>query len=69
MELDITEAVEPGNPNVIAIRINTGLVPAYAAEGLASRLFLYAPADWSGAKMCMVCDRLRVACSARRPAG
>jgi hypothetical protein len=43
MELDITPLVRPGQPNVVAIRVDTSLSPAQAAEGLQSRVFLYTP--------------------------
>jgi len=45
MELDVTEAVAAGKTNVIAIRVGTGLNAAQAANGLMSRLFMYAPKD------------------------
>jgi len=43
MEFDVTEAIRPGESNLIAIRVGTGLSLAAAAGGLQSRLFLYAP--------------------------
>jgi len=43
MEFDVSSAIRPGATNVIAIRVSTSLAPAQAAEGLFSRLFLYAP--------------------------
>ena len=43
MEVDVTAAIRPGETNVIAIRADTSLAPAQAAEGLMSRLFLYSP--------------------------
>ena len=45
MELDVTDAVAAGKTNVIAIRVGTGLNAAQAANGLMSRLFMYAPKD------------------------
>ena len=45
MELDVTAAVAAGKTNVIAIRVGTGLNAAQAANGLMSRLFMYAPKD------------------------
>ncbi len=43
MELDVTDAIRPGETNVIAIRVSTSLSEAQCASGLLSRLFLYAP--------------------------
>lgn len=43
IEIDITGAIRPGERNVVAIRVSTGLAPAQAASGLLSRVFLYAP--------------------------
>jgi hypothetical protein len=43
MELDVTKALRPGQTNVIALRVSTGLAAAEAADGLLSRAFLYAP--------------------------
>jgi hypothetical protein len=43
MELDITPLVRPGQTNRIAIRVDTSLSAAQAAEGLQSRMFLYTP--------------------------
>ena len=43
MEIDVTDAIRPGQPNVIALRVDTSLAAAQAAEGLQSRLYLYAP--------------------------
>jgi len=45
MELDVTDAIRPGQINQIAIRVNTGLGAAQASSGLMSRIFLYAPVD------------------------
>jgi len=42
MDLDITDAVRPGEDNTIAIRVSTSLASAAAAGGLQSRLFIYA---------------------------
>lgn len=42
-ELDISSLVRPGQPNVIAIRVDTSLSAAQAAEGIQSRVFLYTP--------------------------
>lgn len=43
LDLDITRALRPGESNVIAIRISTGLNAAQAAGGLVSRAFLFSP--------------------------
>ncbi len=43
MELDVTRALRPGQQNVIAVRVNTGLSEAQVSAGLLSRGFLYAP--------------------------
>ncbi|MFQ6099493.1 MAG: sugar-binding domain-containing protein, partial [Armatimonadota bacterium] len=43
MEFDVTDAIRPGEENVIAIRVNTSLSLAAAADGLLSRAFLYSP--------------------------
>jgi len=48
MELDITPLVRPGQTNVIAIRVDTSLSPAQAAEGIQSRVFLYTPKIGAG---------------------
>ena len=45
MELDVTDALSPGEVNTIAIRVNTSLAAASAASGLQSRAFLYAPSE------------------------
>lgn len=43
MELDVTEAIRPGERNVVAVRVYTSLSAAQAAEGIYSRAFLYTP--------------------------
>jgi hypothetical protein len=43
MEFDVTEAVRPGETNLIAVRIYTSLSAAQAAEGIYSRALLYSP--------------------------
>lgn len=43
IDLDITDALEPGRTNTVAIRVHTNFVPSAMAAGLVSRLFLYAP--------------------------
>ncbi len=45
MECDVTDVLVPGATNVIAVRVNTSLSEAAAAEGLYCRPFLYAPAE------------------------
>jgi len=43
LELEVTDALRPGETNQFTLRVNTSLNPAQAASGLMSRLFLYAP--------------------------
>jgi hypothetical protein len=43
LKLDVSKAIKPGQWNVIALRVNTGLGRAQAAGGLGSRLLLYSP--------------------------
>jgi len=43
LSLDVTDALQPGKRNVIALRVHTSLNPAVAAGGLVSRAMLYAP--------------------------
>ncbi|MBN1418905.1 MAG: DUF4838 domain-containing protein [Planctomycetes bacterium] len=43
VELDVSDAIRPGESNAIAIRVSTSLSPAQAASGLLSRVILYAP--------------------------
>jgi len=43
MEVDVTDAIRPGKTNVVAFRISTSMAPAQVAEGLLSRVVLYAP--------------------------
>jgi len=43
MEIDVTPLVRAGQSNVIAIRVDTSLSPAQAAEGMQSRALLYSP--------------------------
>jgi len=43
MEIDVTRLIRPGQKNLIALRVDTSLSPAQAAEGMQSRLFLYSP--------------------------
>jgi hypothetical protein len=44
IEYDVTNLIQPGKPNVIAVRVHTGLCPTAVADGFMGRLFLYAPA-------------------------
>ncbi len=43
LALDVTEALQPGRPNVITLRVDTSRNLAAAAGGLDGRLLLYAP--------------------------
>ena len=43
IEMDVTAALKPGESNVIAVRVNTGLNAAMLSSGLLSRGFLYSP--------------------------
>jgi hypothetical protein len=43
IDMDVTDALQPGKRNVIVIRVNTGLGAAGQPGGFYSRLFLYAP--------------------------
>jgi hypothetical protein len=43
MELDVTQFIRPGQTNVVAIRVDTSLSAAQAAEGMQSRALLYTP--------------------------
>jgi len=43
MDLDVTPFIRPGQTNVIALRVDTSLSAAQAAEGMQSRALLYAP--------------------------
>lgn len=45
LDLDVTDALAPGKTNSIVIRINTWTNPTQMADGLVSRLLLYAPND------------------------
>jgi len=44
-EFGVSQAVRPGQTNLIAIRVSTGLSLAAAAGGLQARLFMYAPKE------------------------
>jgi hypothetical protein len=50
MDLDVTDAIKPGQTNTIAIRISTSLNPAASAAGMESRVFLYSPKATAAAK-------------------
>ncbi len=41
MELDVTNLLQPGKKNVVAVRVSTGTNRSQAAEGFFGRLFLY----------------------------
>lgn len=43
LDMDITAALKPGQPNTIILRITTGSSRAAAAGGLYSRVFMYSP--------------------------
>lgn len=43
MELDVSPYIRPGQSNVIAIRVDTSLSAAQAAEGMQARALLYTP--------------------------
>ena len=43
IDLDVTDALIPGQPNSVVIRLHTNLQPAQMSAGLASRLFIYSP--------------------------
>lgn len=45
MDIDVTDMIQPGTTNVVAVRVSTGLSPAQAASGILSRLFLYSPKE------------------------
>ncbi len=45
MEMDVTDALRPGETNEITIRVSTSLSPAQAGAGLLSRVFLYSPKE------------------------
>ncbi len=43
MDVDVTDALKPGQRNVITFRVSTSSTPTAVAGGLTGRLFLYAP--------------------------
>jgi hypothetical protein len=43
IDMDVTNALQPGRKNQVTIRIHTNLNPAAQAGGLYSRVFLYSP--------------------------
>ena len=45
IDMDVTDALVPGQKNRVAIRLHTNIQPAQMAAGLASRLFLYSPKE------------------------
>jgi hypothetical protein len=49
MELDVTDAIKPGQTNIITIRVSTSANRTAVAGGLIGRLFLYTPTAQAGA--------------------
>ena len=43
LEVDVTDAIQPGKSNTIVVRVNTGFNAAEAGGGFSSRLLLYSP--------------------------
>ena len=43
IDMDISDAIKPGQQNSVAIRLHTNYQPAQMSAGLVSRLFLYSP--------------------------
>ena len=43
LQCDVTDLVQPGKKNVIAVRVSTGFSPSAVADGFMGRLFLYTP--------------------------
>jgi len=43
IDMDISNAIKPGQKNSVAIRLHTNYQPAQMSAGLVSRLFLYSP--------------------------
>ena len=43
IDMDVTDALIPGQKNSVVVRLHTNLQPAQMAAGLVSRLFLYSP--------------------------
>ena len=43
IDMDVTDALIPGQKNQVVVRLHTNIQPAEMAAGMASRLFLYAP--------------------------
>ncbi|MHB9106311.1 MAG: DUF4838 domain-containing protein [Armatimonadota bacterium] len=43
LQYDVTDLIQPGKKNVIAVRVSTGFCPAAVADGFMGRLFLYTP--------------------------
>lgn len=44
LQCDVTNLIQPGKTNIIAVRVHTGLCAAAVADGFMGRLFLYSPA-------------------------
>ena len=45
IDVDVTDALVPGQKNRVALRLHTNIQPAQMAAGLVSRLFLYSPTE------------------------
>jgi hypothetical protein len=45
IEFDVTDAVIPGQKNILAVRVGTGMNLTQAPDGFQGRLFLYSPKD------------------------
>lgn len=43
LQCDVTNLIQPGKKNVIAVRASTGFCPSAVADGFMGRLFLYTP--------------------------
>ncbi|HPC28638.1 MAG TPA: DUF4838 domain-containing protein [bacterium] len=43
INMDVSDAIQPGRKNIIAIRVHTGFNAAQQSAGLTSRLFMYSP--------------------------
>jgi beta-galactosidase len=47
IDLDVTDALKPGQRNSVVVRVHTNDQPAQMAGGLVGRLFLYSPLEAS----------------------
>jgi len=43
LDIDVTDAIKPGEENAIVLRVHTSLNPAQTGAAMTSRLFLYSP--------------------------